>query len=266
MRRVDADDGDARRRQVAAGNAEVELECTRAADDRAVRPGRMHALGRDLVEEALHALLRRRHTEVLADREDGRAELVEILDGADLERHQKSSGQYGGRDVRNNMSARSSAPSLSSRTRSAAARRVNENAPRYVDARSTTSSSISASSSVRATSRPTRQRPAFHGQNSSRSSSTTPSSLANDRPFRAPSRSTIRSHSPSLALRFKLRASTTIRKSGEAGSRRLSTWIVRSMPNRNRHSSRSATVETASASTTLTVPFGNPASHSPLTR
>src|SRR4051812_4404120 len=250
--RIHAHDAHARGRDVSAGDAEVELECTRAADDGAVRPRGVHPLGSDLVEEALHALLRRRHAEVLADREHRRGELVQIGDGADVEGHQKSSGQYGARSVRNSASARASAPSFSSRTRSAAARRVNENAPRYAEARSATSSSSSASSSVRTTSRPTRQRPAFHGQNSSRTPITIASSLAYDRPASAAQTSTSRSHNPSVTCSWRLRASTTIRSRGDAGSTRPFTRSIRSIPNTNRQSSRSASGPTAIVSTSLT--------------
>jgi hypothetical protein len=44
----------------------------------------VHPLQRDQLEEALHALLGRRHAEVLPDREDRRGELVEILDRANV--------------------------------------------------------------------------------------------------------------------------------------------------------------------------------------
>src|SRR5207253_1975383 len=225
---------------ISARNRDVEGEGRGPADDGTVRPRGVHTLERDLVEEALHALLGGSHPEVLADRENRGCELVEIFDRANVESRQKSSGQYGGRGVRNRASARASAPSFSSRTRSAAASRLKSKAPRYTQARSDTSSSSSAGSSVRRASPPIRQRPAFHRQNSSLSSTTTPSSVAYDRPRSAASTSTSRSQSPSDARSCRLRASTTIRNSGEAGSSRLSTRMVRSIPKRKRHSSRSA--------------------------
>ena len=83
-----------------------------------------------LVGEALHAFFVRDHAEVLADREHAFRELRDVLDRADFERHQKSSGQNGGRGVRKRVVARSSAPGSSSRTRSASARRWKSNAPR----------------------------------------------------------------------------------------------------------------------------------------
>jgi hypothetical protein len=90
----------------------------------------VHSLERDQIGEALHALLVCRHAEVLPDREHAAGELVEVFDGADLELHQKSSGQNGGRGVRKRVVARSIAPAFTSRTRSAAARRSKLNAPR----------------------------------------------------------------------------------------------------------------------------------------
>jgi hypothetical protein len=45
----------------------------------------VHALEREQVSEALHALFVRDHAEVLADRENSARELLEILDGPDLE-------------------------------------------------------------------------------------------------------------------------------------------------------------------------------------
>src|SRR5262245_604114 len=266
MCRIDADDAHAGRRQATSRHGEVECERAGSADDRAVLPCRVHALGGDLVEELPHALLGRRHAEVLADREDSACELVEIFDRANVERHQKSSGQYGGRGVRKSSSARASAPVFSSRTRSAAASRLNVNAPRYTEARSATSSSRSASSWTRSTPPPTRQRPAFQGQNSSRTSSTTSPSPAYVRPPSAAPTSTSRTQRPSYRRRWRLRASTTIRGNADAGSTRLSTRTIRSMPKRKRHSSRSAAGVAASASTTRTLLFEKPFSHADFTR
>jgi hypothetical protein len=90
----------------------------------------MHPLERQEARETLHALLVRDHAEVLADRENGARELVEVLDSPDVECGQKSSGQYGGRDVRKRSVARCSAPGFSSRTRSAAASSLKSKAPR----------------------------------------------------------------------------------------------------------------------------------------
>ena len=66
------------RRHDAAGNGQLERECAGAADDDAVLAARVHALDREVPREALHALLGRLHPEVLADREDRLAELLEV--------------------------------------------------------------------------------------------------------------------------------------------------------------------------------------------
>src|SRR2546426_4576241 len=120
VRRVDADEAEACSWKVAARDGEVEGERAGTAHDRAVRPGTVHPLERDLVGEAPHALLGRDHSEVLAERKDGRGEFVEVPNRSHLERHQNSSGQYGIRAVRKRAAARSIASARNSRTRSAA--------------------------------------------------------------------------------------------------------------------------------------------------
>jgi hypothetical protein len=87
MRRERADDRDAAGRDDRTRDGELERERAGAADDDPVLARGVHALDREVSREALHALLGRLHAEVLADREDRLAELVEVAAGPHLEAH-----------------------------------------------------------------------------------------------------------------------------------------------------------------------------------
>jgi hypothetical protein len=82
----------------------------------------VHAVERQHLEEALDRLVVELHAEVLADRLQRIAVLRVVCGGVNVERHQNSSGQYGGRGVRNSALAHSSAPGFSSSTRCPRAR------------------------------------------------------------------------------------------------------------------------------------------------
>jgi hypothetical protein len=91
--RQNTDDADSCGRQFAARHGQIEKKRARPTDDCVIRPRSVHALERQQGGEALHALLVRDHAEVLTDRKDRMRELVEILDSANVEGGQKSSGQ-----------------------------------------------------------------------------------------------------------------------------------------------------------------------------
>lgn len=90
----------------------------------------MHPLEGQLIDPALRLLLDRDHAEVLADRHHRLREFLEIADRSNLEGHQNSSGQWGGRSVRKIAEARSSEPGFSSMTRAASASCLKSNPPR----------------------------------------------------------------------------------------------------------------------------------------
>ena len=92
MGRERADDGHAGGRDDGAGDGQLERERARAADDRAVLAGGVHALDGQVLREALHALLGRLHAEVLADREDRLPELLDVLARLDAKAHDPVSG------------------------------------------------------------------------------------------------------------------------------------------------------------------------------
>jgi hypothetical protein len=96
VRREGADDGDPGGRHHGARDGQLEREGTRAADRDPVLPARVHALDREVLREALHALLGRVEPEVLADGEDRLAELLEVRAGRDGEAHESifSRGAY----------------------------------------------------------------------------------------------------------------------------------------------------------------------------
>jgi hypothetical protein len=87
MRREGAHDRHPGGRNDRPWNGQLERKGARAADDHAVLARRVHALDRQVLREALHALLGRLHAEVLPDREDCLAELLEVRAGRDGERH-----------------------------------------------------------------------------------------------------------------------------------------------------------------------------------
>jgi hypothetical protein len=88
--RVRADDGDAGGAHGPAGHGQLDREGACAADDAAVRARCVHALEREVPREALHALPRRLHPEVLADGEHRLRELVEVGGRADAKAHRSS--------------------------------------------------------------------------------------------------------------------------------------------------------------------------------
>src|SRR5205814_5967757 len=111
MRRVDADDAHAGRRDDRARDGHLERKDAGAPDDLRAVARRVHPLERHVSQEALEPLVRRLRAEVLRDREERVAELVEVSAPPDVEIHQamRSSGAYS--SIR-----RRSAPSSAKRT------------------------------------------------------------------------------------------------------------------------------------------------------
>ncbi len=129
--RQDADDGDAAAAHGAARDGQLEREGAGPADDAVAVERRVHPLEGQVAGEPLRRLVvGRPAAEVVADRPDGALELLQIARGTDVPRHQKTSGQYGGRSVRKSSVAASAVPSRRSCARPERTRRWKSKAPR----------------------------------------------------------------------------------------------------------------------------------------
>jgi hypothetical protein len=88
MRRIDADDGDARARKRAARNAEVERERACATDDLALLERRVHSLQADEADPALDRFVIGHRPEVLEDPVQRAGELRSVAARTGLDGHQ----------------------------------------------------------------------------------------------------------------------------------------------------------------------------------
>jgi hypothetical protein len=90
VRRVHADDGRPGAADTSARHRHLEWKPAGAADDRPILTRSEHALERKHTREPLSVLGVRFLPEVLADREDGLLELLEILDCFDVQAHART--------------------------------------------------------------------------------------------------------------------------------------------------------------------------------